>query len=121
MRHHSLGRTGLFVSELCLGTMTFGDAWNFGATAEEISEIFDSYVEAGGNFFDTACNYQGGAAETHLGALIAKNRDSFVVASKYSLSTFHGDPNGWGNHRKNLRRSLEGIQDEIEPISNSLP
>lgn len=108
MKLKLFGNTGLRVSELCLGTMTFGDAWNFGATAQEISKIFDAYVEAGGNFFDTACNYQGGAAETHLGALIEKNRDRFVVASKYSLSTLPGDPNGWGNHRKNLRRSLEG-------------
>lgn len=108
MKLKLFGNTGLRVSELCLGTMTFGDAWNFGATAPEISKIFDAYVEAGGNFFDTACNYQGGAAETHLGALIEKNRDRFVVASKYSLSTVPGDPNGWGNHRKNLRRSLEG-------------
>ncbi|NUP13102.1 MAG: aldo/keto reductase [Polyangiaceae bacterium] len=108
MKLKLFGNTGLRVSELCLGTMTFGDVWNFGATAQEISKMFDAYVEAGGNFFDTACNYQGGAAETHLGALIEKNRDRVVVASKYSLSTVPGDPNGWGNHRKNLRRSIEG-------------
>ncbi len=102
------GSTGLRVSELCLGTMTFGEAWNFGAPPEEVRRIYDTFVEAGGNFFDTACNYQGGAAETLLGEMIARDRDRAVVATKYTLSVAPGDPNGWGNHRKNLRRSLEG-------------
>ncbi|XYI01934.1 aldo/keto reductase [Sorangium sp. So ce1128] len=102
------GSTGLRVSELCLGTMTFGQAWDFGAPHAEASRMFETFVEAGGNFFDTACNYQGGAAEKSLGELIARDRDRYVVATKYTLSGAPGDPNGWGNHRKNLRRSLEG-------------
>lgn len=82
-------------------------AWDFGAPASEVQRLFDTYVEAGGNFFDTACNYQAGAAESQLGALMGRERDRFVVATKYTMSTSPGDPNAWGNHRKNLRRSLE--------------
>lgn len=63
MRYKLLGRSGLRVSELALGTMTFGEAWGWGASAEESRRIFDSYVEAGGNFVDTACNYTDGQSE----------------------------------------------------------
>lgn len=108
MQTKLFGHTGLRVSELSLGTMTFGEAWGFGADGAEVRKIYDAYVNAGGNFFDTACNYQGGAAETHLGELLGKDRERAVIATKYTLSVAPGDPNGWGNHRKNLRRSLEG-------------
>jgi len=108
MNYKLFGRTGLRVSELCMGTMTFGEAWGFGAPASEVKRLFETYVAAGGNFFDTACNYQGGAAESQLGLLMGSERERFVVATKYTLSTRPGDPNAWGNHRKNLRRSLEG-------------
>jgi aryl-alcohol dehydrogenase-like predicted oxidoreductase len=107
MKYKLLGRTGLRVSELCLGTMTFGEAWEFGAPNAEVKRMFESYVEAGGNFFDTACNYQGGAAESQLGELIGNERERYVIATKYTMSTRPGDPNAWGNQRKNLRRSLE--------------
>lgn len=107
MKYEIFGRTGLRVSELSLGTMTFGEAWGFGAPAAEVKRMFESYVDAGGNFFDTACNYQGGAAESQLGELMGGERERYVVATKYTMSTSPGDPNAWGNHRKNLRRSLE--------------
>ncbi|HYQ28640.1 MAG TPA: aldo/keto reductase, partial [Polyangiaceae bacterium] len=107
MNYKIFGRTGLRVSELCLGTMTFGEAWAFGAPSAEVKRMFASYVEAGGNFFDTACNYQGGAAESQLGELMGNERERYVVATKYTMSMNPGDPNAWGNHRKNLRRSLE--------------
>ena len=107
MNYKIFGRTGLRVSELCLGTMTFGEAWGFGAPSAEVKRMFEIYVEAGGNFFDTACNYQGGAAESQLGELMGNERERYVVATKYTMSMNPGDPNAWGNHRKNLRRSLE--------------
>lgn len=107
MKYKLFGRTGLRVSELCLGTMTFGQTWDFGAPPDEVKRLFDTFVEAGGNFFDTACNYQGGLAESRLGELMGNERERFVVATKYAASTSPGDPNAWGSHRKNLRRSLE--------------
>ncbi|RMG43317.1 MAG: aldo/keto reductase [Candidatus Dadabacteria bacterium] len=102
-----LGKSGLRVSPLCLGTMTFGKEWGWGSTPEEAKEIFDIYTEAGGNFFDTADFYTGGTSEKLLGKFIASERERFVVATKYSLSTRRGDPNAGGNHRKNMVQSVE--------------
>lgn len=102
-----LGRSGLRVSPLCLGTMTFGTDWNFGANQEESRKIFDLYIERGGNFIDTANNYTNGTSETFLGEFIAQHREHLVLATKYSLNTHRGDPNAGGNHRKNLVQALE--------------
>ncbi|MCA9538700.1 MAG: aldo/keto reductase [Myxococcales bacterium] len=107
MRYKILGRSGLRVSELALGTMTFGDEWGWGAAADECRAMFDAYVEAGGNFIDTANKYTGGQAEKIVGDLIAKDRDAFVLSTKYTLATRNGDPNAAGNHRKNMRRAIE--------------
>ena len=63
MRYRLLGNSGLRVSELCLGTMTFGEDWGWGCSKAESHRIFDAYVEAGGNFIDTANNYTNGTAE----------------------------------------------------------
>jgi aryl-alcohol dehydrogenase-like predicted oxidoreductase len=95
------------VSELCLGTMTFGEDWGWGASREESRRIFDRFVEAGGNFVDTSINYTNGTAERYVGEFIRSERDRFVVATKYSLTTRRDDPNGGGNHRKNMMRSLD--------------
>ncbi|MEH2296875.1 aldo/keto reductase [Nostoc sp.] len=113
MRYKLLGKSGLRVSELSLGTMTFGEDWGWGASVDESRKIFDSYVEAGGNFIDTANGYTDGSSEKIVGELIAKERERFVVATKYSfplqmMIEKKGDPNGSGNHRKNLIQSLEG-------------
>jgi aryl-alcohol dehydrogenase-like predicted oxidoreductase len=108
MRYTLLGRSGLRVSELALGTMTFGEAWGWGASEETCREIFDAYVEAGGNFIDTACNYTDGQSEEIVGALTEAERERFVIATKYTLSMRRDDPNGGGNHRKNLVQTLEG-------------
>jgi aryl-alcohol dehydrogenase-like predicted oxidoreductase len=102
-----LGRSGLRVSPLCLGTMTFGTDWSFGADREESRKMFDLYVERGGNFIDTANNYTNGTSEAFVGEFIAQNRDRLVLATKYSLNTHPGDPNAGGNHRKNLVQALE--------------
>lgn len=108
MRYKLLGRSGLRVSELCLGTMTFGDDWSWGAPKAESKEIFDAFIEAGGNYIDTANNYTNGTSEKFVGEFIASDRDRFVVATKYTLSERPGDPNFGGNHRKNMFRSIEG-------------
>src|SRR5262245_52306408 len=108
MRYKLLGKSGLRVSELCLGTMTFGDDWGWGASKEESRKIFDAFAEAGGNFIDTANNYTNGTSEKFVGEFIQSDRDHFVIATKYTLTERKADPNCGGNHRKNLRRSVEG-------------
>jgi aryl-alcohol dehydrogenase-like predicted oxidoreductase len=107
MRYTTFGQTGLRVSELILGAMTFGEHGGVGAPIEESRRILDAYAEAGGNVVDTAINYRGGASEEILGELLAGRRDRFVVATKYTVTRDPADPNGGGNHRKNLRLSLE--------------
>ena len=108
MRYTFLGPTGLRVSELCLGTMTFGEDWGWGADEPTSRTVFDAFADAGGTFVDTADVYTGGTSEAMLGRFLAGRRDRFVVATKYSISTDPTDPNAGGNSRKNLVRSLEG-------------
>lgn len=107
MRYKLLGKSGLRVSEICLGTMTFGEDWGWGASKEESRKIFDTYVEAGGNFIDTAVNYTNGSSEKIVGELIASERERYVVATKYTLNTRPDDPNGGGNQRKNMVQAVE--------------
>ena len=107
MRYTLLGRSGLRVSEVALGTMTFGEAWGWGASEDESRRMFETFVEAGGNFVDTACNYTDGQSESIVGALVKPERDRFVVATKYTLTANRDDPNAGGNHRKNLVQTLE--------------
>ncbi len=107
MRFKILGRTGLKVSELCLGTMTFGEDWGWGASADESRKIFDAYAEAGGNFIDTANLYTNGTSEKLVGEFVASERDRFVVATKYTLMQRPHDPNSAGNHRKSMVHALE--------------
>ncbi len=102
-----LGRSGLRVSELALGTMTFGPDWGWGADLDQSRAIFNRFVEAGGNFIDTASNYTDGTSERYVGELVAADRDRFVIATKYTLSLDRDDPNAGGNHRKSLVRALE--------------
>jgi aryl-alcohol dehydrogenase-like predicted oxidoreductase len=101
-------KTGLRVSELALGTGNFGAKWGYGAEPDEARRIFDGYVEAGGNFIDTADTYQFGEAETLLGEFVRPNRDDFVIATKYTLgATPASGISGTGNSRKNMIRSVE--------------
>ncbi len=106
MRYKLLGKSGLRVSELALGTMTFGEDWGWGASKEEGRRIFDAYAEAGGNFIDTSVNYTNGTSETFLGDFLQADRDHFVVATKYTLSRRWDDPNAGGNSRKNMMASI---------------
>jgi aryl-alcohol dehydrogenase-like predicted oxidoreductase len=107
MKYYLLGKTGLKVSELCLGAMTFGQEWGWGASKDECRKIFDAYVQAGGNFIDTANKYTEGTSEKYIGEFIASDRNRFVLATKYTSNTRRGDPNAGGNHRKSMVQSLE--------------
>ena len=108
MRYKLLGKSGLRVSELCLGTMTFGETWGWGASKDESRRMFDRFAEAGGNFVDTSVNYTDGTAEEFLGDFLSADRDHFVVATKYTLTRRNStDPNSGGNSRKNMRQSVE--------------
>jgi aryl-alcohol dehydrogenase-like predicted oxidoreductase len=102
-----LGRSGLRVSPLGLGTMTFGTDWGWGAEREEARRIFDAYVDRGGNFVDTANEYTNGSAETLLGEFAQAKREQLVLATKYTASRRTGDPNSGGNHRKSMVQSVE--------------
>jgi aryl-alcohol dehydrogenase-like predicted oxidoreductase len=102
-----LGNSGLAVSPLCLGTMTFGTEWGFGCDREQSRMLFETYVEAGGNFIDTAINYNKGTSEEYLGEFIKGQRERFVIATKFTFGTREGDPNSGGNHRKNIIQSVD--------------
>jgi aryl-alcohol dehydrogenase-like predicted oxidoreductase len=107
MNYQLLGRTGLRVSNLSLGTMTFGEEWGWGASKEESRRMFDAYAELGGNFIDTANGYTEGTSERYVGEFVKAERSRFVVATKYTFSSRPGDPNSGGNHRKNMVQALE--------------
>ncbi len=107
MRYKLFGKSGLRVSELALGTMTFGTDWGWGADKESCRQMFDMFANAGGNFIDTANRYTNGTAEKWVGEFVAADRAHFVVATKYSLSTRDGDPNASGNQRKNMVQALD--------------
>ncbi|WP_394821994.1 aldo/keto reductase [Pendulispora albinea] len=102
-----LGRSGLRVSPLALGGMTFGTDWGWGADRDETRRIFDTYVDRGGNFIDTANFYTGGTSEKLIGEFAQGKRDGLVIATKYTLTMQPGDPNSGGNHRKSMVRSVE--------------
>ena len=107
MRYTLLGHSGLRVSEVALGTMTFGTDWGWGAPEGESAKQFELFAEAGGTLIDTANKYTNGTAESILGDLLAADRDHFVVGTKYSLNVRDGDLNAGGNHRKSLVQALE--------------
>jgi aryl-alcohol dehydrogenase-like predicted oxidoreductase len=107
MRYRPLGTTGLRVSQVFLGAMTFGEQGGVGAPSDECRRMVDAYAEAGGNVIDTAINYRGGESEAIAGELLEGRRDRFVLSTKYTVTRDASDPNGGGNHRKNLVLSLE--------------
>jgi len=108
MKYKLLGKSGLKVSELCLGTMGFGTDNGWGADKETSFGIMDAYAKAGGNFLDTANIYQKNTSEKIIGEFVSqRDRDYFVIATKYSLKDNTTNPNASGNNRKNMMRSLE--------------
>jgi aryl-alcohol dehydrogenase-like predicted oxidoreductase len=108
MNYKLLGRSGLKVSQLCLGTMGFGTEGGWGADKETSFAILDAYANAGGNFLDTANVYKLGTSEKIIGEYLANHdRDQFVVATKYTLKDNQTNPNASGNNRKNMMRSVE--------------
>ena len=110
MKLKLLGASGLRVSELCLGTMTFGTDWGWGADEATCRAMLERFAEAGGNFVDTANNYTNGTSERLLGRLIAPERDRYVIATKYTLRNLGEDTrdaNLGGNSRKSMVRSVE--------------
>ncbi len=102
-----LGRSGLRVSPLTLGTMNFGVPASWGCDRAEAQKIFGAYLERGGNSLDTANFYAGGESERIVGQLVEGRREEVVIATKYALSMRRGDPNASGNHRKNMVQSVE--------------
>lgn len=106
----TLGRSGLRVSPLSLGTMTFGTEWGWGAAEDTSRQIFNRYIEAGGNFIDTADGYTGGTSEKMVGKFVSERRlrDRVVIATKFTFNAEPGNPNAGGNGRKNIYRALEG-------------
>lgn len=106
LRQKLLGPSGLRVSELCLGTLTFGEAKKWGADAVETAAMLGLFTDAGGTFIDTAPNYGAGAAEELVGAFVADRRDDYVVATKYTASA-NAHPLAGGNGRKSMMRSVE--------------
>jgi aryl-alcohol dehydrogenase-like predicted oxidoreductase len=109
-----LGRSGLRVSPLALGAMTFGNDWGWGAERDDARRIFDTYLERGGNFVDTADVYTNGSSERLLGEFLRERRERVVLATKYSSSTEPGNPNAGGNHRRNMVRSVEASLRRLE-------
>lgn len=107
MRYQLLGRSGLRVSEICLGTMTFGEEWGWGSSKEESRGIYDRFRELGGNFVDTANLYTNGTSELFLGEFMQGHRGEVVLATKYTNALPGKDPNAAGNHRKSMMQAVE--------------
>lgn len=107
MKYRLLGNSGLRVSEVALGAMTFGEDWGWGSPKHEARKIYDAYRSAGGNFIDTANVYTNGASENFIGEFIHDHRQSVVLATKYTCTTTTDDANAGGNHRKSMMLAVE--------------
>ncbi len=107
MQYKLFGKSGLRVSELALGTMTFGEEWGWGSNKSDSKKVFDVFAKEGGNFIDTANRYTEGTSEKYVGEFINADREHFVLATKYTLFMRRDDPNFSGNHRKNMVQALD--------------
>ena len=107
MKYRLLGRSGLRVSDMSLGTMTFGEEWGWGSPKEETRKIYEAYREAGGNFLDTANVYTNGSSERILGEFLQGHRQEMVLATKYTNAMSGKDANAGGNQRKNMMQAVE--------------
>ncbi len=115
MKYYTLGRSGLRVSQLSLGCMTFGTSWGWGCDEKTSRALFDRYVEVGGNFFDTADVYTLGDSERFLGRFVreAGLRSRAVIATKYTQNAEPGNPNSGGNQRKSMMHAVEGSLERL--------
>src|SRR5260370_8826391 len=107
MRCRLLGKSGVRLSEVAVGTMTFGEDWGWGAALDVSARMLDLFADAGGNVIDTADVYTSGTSETVLGGLLKGRRDRFVLGTKFTNQTDPGNPNSAGNHRKKIVTSIE--------------
>ncbi|MFW6232425.1 MAG: aldo/keto reductase [Bacteroidota bacterium] len=107
MKFKLFGNTGLRVSEISLGTMTFGEEVDWGASKDESRKIFNAYLDKGGNFIDTANYYTRGTSEKFIGEFMKGMREKLVIATKYTSSMDFADPNASGSHRKNMVQAVE--------------
>jgi aryl-alcohol dehydrogenase-like predicted oxidoreductase len=109
MNYRLLGKSGLRVSEFCLGTMTFGEDWGWSSPKDEARKIYDAFREQGGNFVDTANIYTNGTSETLLGEFLSGHRAEVVLATKYTNAAGEGhqNPNAGGNQRKAMVEAVE--------------
>ncbi|TDQ08430.1 aldo/keto reductase [Pedobacter metabolipauper] len=108
--YRTLGKSGLRVSPLTLGTMTFGEEWGWGSTVQESKEILKAYLDQGGNIVDTANLYTKGHSEKIIGDYLHENqvrRDGVVLSTKFYGNLYPGDPNAGGTSRKTIINSLE--------------
>ena len=106
----TLGNSGLRVSPLCLGAMTFGEDWGWGSSAKESEAIMDAFIAQGGNFIDTANAYTKGHSEKIIGDHVGRHpskRDRLVIATKFFANLYPGDPNGGGANRKAIIAACE--------------
>lgn len=107
MKYRLIGNSGLRVSEISLGTMTFGEDWGWGSSKDEARKIYDAYRAEGGNFIDTANLYTNGTSENFIGDFMRDHRQSVVLATKYTNCAPGDDANASGNHRKSMVQALE--------------
>lgn len=111
-----LGRTGLRVSRLCLGTMTFGTEWGWGSAEETARQIYNHFLDSGGNFVDTADGYTNGSSERLIGKFMKErgDRERTVLATKFTFSRQAGDPNAGGNGRKNILSAIDASLQRLQ-------
>src|SRR3979411_2647217 len=113
----TLGRSGLRVSPLTLGTMTFGEDWGWGASPETSEQILAEYLDRGGNVVDTANVYTNGHSEKIVGDFFAARpglRERVVLSTKFFGNLHPGDPNGGGAGRERALAQLEGARGRLE-------
>src|SRR5260370_7060892 len=97
MKYYLLGRSGLRVSELALGAMSFGTGWGWGTEIDEARRMLDLYIDNGGNFVDTASIYTNGSSEKKLGGLLGQKRRQIVLFSQSTFTPHPDPPNGDSN------------------------
>src|SRR5258708_13961031 len=121
VKYYLLGKSGLRVSELALGAMSFGTEWGWGIEINEARKMLDLYIDNGGNFVDTANVYTNGSSEKMLGESLGEKRQQIVLSTKYTMNTHPGDVNGGGNHPKKMVLSVETKLQRLKAPSIDLP